>query len=349
MSILQPRLASPAAGTHPAVVSRRVHETLRLGIAGLIVLVAALGIAATEPNPNFVKLLAVFVGIAGVVYLLVNPRLEISVLVLGVYLGCLDGPVKLLSGGGHTVSAVRDVLISAVCIGAILRQHGMQERLSVPPLFGWVLAFVACVVIETFNPNTANVLKALGGYRQQLEWVPFFFFGYLVIRSKHRFRVLFMALAVIAVVNALVCAYQVRLNPHALAAWGPGYAEKVLGTNGVTGTTFFAGGEGHVRPLGLGSDIGFGGDVAGISLPGIFMLLATARPRRRWIYVLLCLGSLLGVAVSLSRTDVVGAVVILFAFTVLCFSAGQRVARPLIALFVVGALAIPLVSVVTST
>lgn len=349
MSILQPQLESPFAGVHPAVLSRRLHDLARVSIAGLIVLAAALAIAAQESEPNFISLLIVLVGAAGVLFLLLNPRLEISVLALAVYLGCLDGPVKLLSGGGHTVSAFRDVLVAAVCLGAILRHSAKHERLAMPPLSGWVLAFVVCVVVETLNPNTAGVLKALGGYRQQLEWVPFFFFGYLVIRSKQRLRVLFIVLGVIAAANALVSAYQVRLSPHQLAAWGPGYTEKVLGTNGVTGTTFFAGGEGRVRPLGLGSDIGFGGDIAGIALPGLLMLLATARPHRRWVFALLCLGALLGVAVSLSRTDVVGAVVIVVSFTVLSLSAGHRVAGPLAAIVVTGAIALPLVSVLTST
>jgi len=45
------------------------------------------------------------------------------------------------------------------------------------------------------------VLKTLGGYRQELEWVPFFFFGYLFVRSKRRLRKLFLLLGVIALAN----------------------------------------------------------------------------------------------------------------------------------------------------
>ncbi|HYM55581.1 MAG TPA: hypothetical protein VES97_09475, partial [Solirubrobacteraceae bacterium] len=142
---------------------------------------------------------------------------------------------------------------------------------------------------------------------------------------------------------------QVRLNPHQLAAWGPGYSEKVLGTNGVSGTTFASEGSGRVRPLALGSDIGFGGTVGVIALPGVLMLLATARPRRRWIFMLLSLAAVLGVGVSLSRTSVLGAIVTLVAFAVLSLSAGRRVTRPLAALIVILALTIPLASVVTST
>ena len=39
-------------------------------------------------------------------------------------------------------------------------------------------------LVEAFNPSTHGILKILGGFRQQLEWIPFFFFGYVVMRSK---------------------------------------------------------------------------------------------------------------------------------------------------------------------
>src|ERR1019366_9366561 len=61
------------------------------------------------------------------------------------------------------------------------------------------------------------------------------------------------------------------------------------------------------------------------------------------------LGAVLAVGVSLSRTDVLGAVVTLAAFAALSFSVGRRVARPLAAVVVILALALPLATVVTST
>ncbi|HME02542.1 MAG TPA: hypothetical protein VKG38_05865 [Solirubrobacteraceae bacterium] len=338
-------LGGPAGGAHPAVVRRRVHELALLGLTALIALLLALGVAAAVPHPNVLLTIVAIVGVLAITYLMVSPRLDVSVLVLGLYLGCLDGPVKLISGGGTSVSAMRDVLIFAVCLGAIMRWLTKKEPLQLPPLSVWVLGFVLCVAVEALNPNTVGVTKILGGFRQQLEWVPFFFFGYLLIRSKQRLRKLFLLFGVIAAANSLVAAYQVRLNPHTLAAWGPGYAEKVLGTNGVTGTTFAGG----VRPLALGSDIGYSGTVGVIALPCMLALLATARPRRRWIYALLALLAALGIGVSLSRTSVIGAVVTLVAFAALSFSLGSRVARPLVAMLVLLALAIPLASVVTST
>ena len=260
-------LGGPAGGAHPAVVSRRLRELGLLGATGLIALGLALGIVAAVPNPDLLLTILAVLGGLVVIYLMVNPRLDVTVVLLAVYLGCLDGPVKLLSGGGNSVSALRDVLVAAVCIGAILRQMAKKEPWRLPPLSGFVLGFVLIVALEALNPNTVGYVKILGGFRQQLEWVPFFFFGYLLIRSKQSLRKLFLLLGVIALANSLVSAYQVRLNPHAFATWGPGYAEKVLGTNGVSGTTFSSEGAGRVRPLALGSDIGFGGTVGVIALP----------------------------------------------------------------------------------
>ncbi len=339
----------PVGGAHPAVARRRLGDFVLVAITGLVALVLALVIATAVPQPSATLTIAVVIGVLGIIYLLVNPRLEVTVTILAVYLGCLDGPVKLFSGGGNATSALRDGLIFAVCLGAILRHLATSRHTKLPPLSGWVLGFVAIVLLEALNPNTSGTLKILGGFRQQLEWIPFFFFGYLLVRSKPRLRKVFMLLALIAAANALVSAYQVRLSPHQLAAWGPGYSEKVLGANGISGTTFASGGSGRVRPLGLGSDIGFGGAVGVIALPGALALLATSDPRRRWLFALACLGAVLAVGVSLSRTDVLGAVVTLAAFAALSFSVGRRVARPLAAVVVILALALPLATVVTST
>jgi len=43
------------------------------------------------------------------------------VLVLAVYLGLLDGPVKLGTGAHEEATVFRDVLIAAVSVGALLR------------------------------------------------------------------------------------------------------------------------------------------------------------------------------------------------------------------------------------
>lgn len=348
MSPLQPQLIGAAGPAHPVVQGRRVRSRVRIGLTWLITVALGVVIAVEVPHPNATLMGAVVVGAIGLVYLVASPRLEISVLLLAIYLGMLDGPVKLLSGGGNTVSALRDVLILAVCIGALVRQLARNEPMSLPPLAPWVLGFVLIVLLMALNPNTVGFLKIAAGYRQQLEWVPFFFFGYLLIRSKQRLRKLFIILGVIAAANALASAYQVRLTPQQLAAWGPGYSEKVLGTGGVSGTTFSAEGAGRVRPLALGSDIGYGGGLGVIALPGVLMLLATSPPGRRWVWGVMTLLVLAGIGLSLSRTAIIGAVVALAAFAALSFSAGERVGKLLAALFVIMILAFPIGALVVS-
>jgi hypothetical protein len=209
-------------------------------------------------------------------------------------------------------------------------------------MVGWVLLFVALVVAEAFNPSTHGLLKVVGGFRQQLEWVPFFLFGYLLMRSAERLRKLFVVLGVIALANGLVSAYQTHLTPAQLASWGPGYAQRVGGTETLTARRFRASnGETRVRPPGLGSDSGFGGSVGVLALPGALALLATGSRRRRWAAIALALGAMLAIATGLGRLQVVGSVLALLAFALLSLSAGRHAARPLTALLALLALALP--------
>lgn len=349
MSAAPSHAAGQIGGAHPAVVRQRIRGLALAAAAVLVPLAMALFISDQVARPNWLLTGAVIVGACVLMFLIFNSRLEVSVAVLGVYLACMDGPVKLFSGGGTSVSVLRDVLIYSVAAGALARLAVRREPIRLPPLTAWVLVFVALVLVEALNPNTNGTLKILGGYRQQLEWVPFFFFGYAVMRSTRRFRQLFVLLALVALANGAVSAYQSRLSPQQMASWGPGYAEKVLGTGGVSGTTYSSEGEGHVRPLGLGSDVGFAGSVGMITLPAVLALLATARWRRRWVLPLLAIGPLLGIATAQQRTSVLGALAALIGFGLFSLSAGRQVIRPLLAMGAVLLLGVGVVTVLSST
>lgn len=357
MSTPHPRLASPIGGAHPAVLDRRIRDLLLLGVTGLIPLVIALGITTRVSNPSFLPAFGLMLGGLGVFALMASARYEITLTLVALYLGLLDGPVKLGSAGGSAASASRDVLIIAVCLGAVVRLIVSRERVRLPPLSGWVLAFVALVVAEAFNPNTHGILKVLGGFRQQLEWIPFFFFGYLLMRSKERFRKLFVLLGMIALVNGLVGTVQTRLTPGQLASWGPGYKSYVHGgtgtgtgegQTGLTGRTYLSEGVARVRPPALGSDEGFGGSVGTLALAGTLALMTTGRLRRRWAAPLLCLGAVLAISTSLQRTQVLGAVAVLVGFALLSLSADRRAMRPLAALLAVIAMAFALGAVLAA-
>jgi hypothetical protein len=347
MSAPHPRLSGPLGGAHPAVLQRRARDLLLIALSGSLPLAIALGITLREPNPNMLLVFGLVLGALGVLALTVNARLEVSVVLLALYLGMLDGPIKLIAAS-QAASVVRDVLIFAVCLGAIVRLISSRERVRLPPLSAWVLAYVALVLVEALNPNTLGALKVLGGFRQQLEWVPFFFFGYLLMRSRKRLHMLFLILGAIALANGAVSAYQTRLTPAQLASWGPGYAERVLGSETLTARRYLSEGVARVRPPALGSDAGFGGSVGVIALAGTLALLATGPRRRRWLAVLLCLGALLAVVTSLARLAVVGSAIAMLAFVLLSAGAGRRVTRPLGALLVVAAFALPLGAVLVS-
>jgi hypothetical protein len=336
-------------GSSARVLSPRVRQSLLVGVgAGLIPLAIALAIALSIPRPNVALAVGLAAGALGVVVLVADSRLHVTVMLLALYLGLLDGPVKLGTGGHELAAVGRDVLIFAVSLGALLRLLASRQPIRLPPLSGWVVLFVALVLAEALNPHTGGIVKALGGFRQQLEFVPFFFFGYAIMRSKERFRKFFLVLGVIALANGIVSTYQTKLSPRQLASWGPGYSELINGSNkagkkgGLAGRLYVSEGVARIRPPGLGKDAGFGGSIGLIAVPCTLALLATWRGRKRWAGVLLCLGALLGVVTGLGRLQVVGAVLALLAFAVLSASAGRRITRPLGALVVVLALAFPL-------
>lgn len=336
-------LRSPGepGGVHPVVLDRRLRDLVVLGLSALVPAVLALAITVELRGGHLLLVLGSIFSILGVLCLIVTSRLEVSVAVLGVYLTMLNGPVKLYLGAHELTASIPDVLILAVCLGAVMRIIVRRERVRMPPLSGWVVAFVAVVAIEAFNPNTHGILHVLGGFRQQLQWVPFFFFGFLLVRSKRRFRQVFLIVGVAALANGLVAAYQTGLSPNQLASWGPGYRALIFPPAG-SGRTFVSEGEARIRPPGLGSEAGFSGGVGVLALPFSLALLATAsRWRRRSIAILLCLGAIVAIVTGLGRLQLIGAALGVVAFVALASAARQRVMRVVGALLVLLVLAVP--------
>jgi len=349
------RLSGATGAIHPAVLQRRINDLLLIGLTGLIPAVIALGIIVEMPDAsvsNVLLVLGAIVAALGIAGFVATRRLEVTVTLLAAYLLLLYGPVKLALGGGTVAHGADDILVLAVCIGALMRLAVQREPVRLPPLSGWMLAFVATVALEAFNPKTGGILKVLGGFRQQLHWVPFFFFGYLLVRSKRRFRQVFLLAGVCALANGVVAAYQTGLSPAALAKWGPGYREiyepASVGGKGSAAQDYVSEGEQHPRPPGLGDYSGFSGGIGLIALPGCLALLATWRSRRRWVVAVLALGAIVGVATAGGRTQVIGAVLSVSAFLLLTALGGRRAMRPLAALLIVLAIAVPFVALFAS-
>ncbi len=346
MSDRGPRLGGPAWAGHPEVLDRRLRDLLFVGFVGAVLPAAlALGLTIEFPDLSLTLVLAILVGVLGLVALMKSPRLDVNVCIIAVYLGVLDGPVKLGLGAHEETAAIPDVLILVVCIGALVRMVAKGEKLRSPPMGAWVLAFVMTVFIEAFNPKTLGLLKVIGGFRQQLQWVPFFFFGYALMRSKRALRIFMVIVCVCAVANAIVATYQTKLSPAQLATWGPGYralyAPTTLGKSAGHARVYDAGGEAHPRPVGLGSDSGFSGGVGQLGFVFSLALFATWRGRKRWYAIIFALGSLAGIASGLGRTQLVASVIGTVAAAGFAYFGKRQSLRFITALLAVVLVAIP--------
>jgi hypothetical protein len=259
------------------------------------------------------------VGAAGflllVAWCFAHRRVDHTLAALGLYLGLLDGYIKL-STGSSAVTLARDVLVVAMAAGALVRTSRSGERLNLPPLGGLVIAFAVVVVVQLLNPDARNLAGGLAGVRQHLEFVPLFFLGSAYLRRESQIRTLLVLVVTCAAIGGVVSFVQSNLSPQELAAWGPGYAERVLGSGGFAGAgrTAIVNGASAVRPFGLGSDAGSGALFAAVALPSLIALLMAGPNRYRLLVAPLAVGLALALATSGSRNALVVAFVSLFAF-----------------------------------
>ncbi|MDQ3630140.1 MAG: hypothetical protein M3417_02445 [Actinomycetota bacterium] len=252
-------------------------------------------------------------------------RADHTLAALGLYLGLLDGYLKLRTGSS-VVTLGRDILIVAIALGVLLRAMHSRERLQLPALGGFVLAFSAIVVVELFNPNAPSVAAGLAGVRQHLEFVPLFFLGYAVMRRESRLQKLAIILVVCASIGGIVSYIQSTLTPEQIAQWGPGYRERVLGTGVFAGSgrvAFNADGSIAVRPFGLGSDVGGGSLAAALALPALVGMMLWARGMLRVALIPLSIGLALAVATSGSRAGLIIVFVSIVAFGLLAATSGR--------------------------
>jgi hypothetical protein len=254
---------------------------------------------------------------------LTHRRVDHTLLALLLYLGLLDGYVKLKTGSS-TVTLARDILVIAIAAGALIRAAQTRQPLFIPPLSGFAVAFTAVVLIELANPGARSLTAGLAGVRQHLEFVPLLFLGYAFVRTESQIRTGLLILAFCAAVGGVVSYIQSTLTPEQLAGWGIGYHERILGTGGFAGRARvgFEPSGAVVRPFGLGSEVGAGAAFAALALPGFLALLMSARVRVRWVLAPLACGLGLAVATSGSRSAIIAAFATLAAFA--CLAATSK-------------------------
>ncbi len=342
------RRAPAAPAVHPLVLERRLQSVMLVALTAAVPAITATAVTIALPSANILIALAIITGVVAIIALMASSRLDVTVTLIAIYLGMINGPVKLLLPGRELTASFQNVIILAVAAGALVRILMRREQVRLPPLSGWVIGWVVLVLVNAFNPKTESLLHVLGGFRQQLEYIPFFFFGYVLMRSKRRFRQLFVIFGVMALANGVVAAYQTELSPGQLSSWGPGYAALIKPTGVGTGRVYVSEGETRVRPPGLGSDAGYSGAVGHIALPMCLALLVISR-RRRWLAILLCLGAIVGVFVGLGRLPLIGAGLGVVTFIGYAALSGRSLTRSLASLLVIVILVIPVGVLVVST
>ena len=268
-----------------------------------------------------------------VVWCFAHRRVDYTLAALGLYLGLLDGYLKLRTGSPLT-TLLRDVLVVAIAAGVLLRALNSRQPLPIPPLGGLVLAFAAVVFIGLFNPSAPPLAVGFGGARQHLEFVPLFFLGYAFLRQGKQVEKLLLILVLCASLGGIVSYVQSTLTPQEFAAWGPGYSERILGTGGFAGAprvSYEDGSIDAVRPFGLGSDLGAGAVAAALALPALIALLLGSRGRIRLVAIPLSIGIALAVATSGTRAALITVGVSTLAFALIAVSA-RSAARMLVGL-----------------
>lgn len=319
-------------------------------LGGLLIGTAAAGATAFVSSRSTVSGLAVLVLIAGSVWFVTTRRTSLALALLMLYLGTLDGYLKLRTGS-NLVTFARDALLYAIVVGLLVRAAVQGTRVSLPPLSGWVIAFVVLVLVQIANPQAGSLYHSLAGVRQNLEFVPLFFLTFMFVRTAKALRSFVVLLAVVAAANGAVSYAQFRITPQQLASWGPGYAQRILGQGqfAFAGRTFYATtGQELNRPFGLMSDAGGGGLVGALSLGGI-LALASMRNRRRYfaLAAIAAVAAVVGIATSQARSAVVGGVVIVLAYALLTVTS-RRAVGMLLGIAALAAVAYVGVSIVTA-
>jgi len=276
----------------------------------------------------------------------------VALAILALYLGVVDGYLKLATGSDYATFG-RDVVLLGVVAGTLWRSVILDRssRLSLPPLGLFVVAIVGVVAVQVLNPEANGVRASIVGLRQHIEWVPLFFLAYAAVRRTEHLRALLIVMLIVGAANGAVSLVQSQLTPQQLAGWGKGYAERIKGKGKFVGSarvTFEAGtGQTTTRPFGLGSEVGAGGVFAMLGLTAALGLLIAGSARSRLLVLLLAGPLIAGVVTSGARASFVATYAAILGFGALAVVSRQAV-RGLIALAVVSAVAVGGVTVVSN-
>jgi hypothetical protein len=316
------RTRSPVARTFARMLAAD-RNVARQTAAGLLVAAAAAGLTVFITKRATLDGAAIVLAVAGALWFAITRRVGVALALLMLYLGLLDGYLKLATGS-NLVTFLRDALLYAIVIGLLLRATVQHKSLPLPPLSAWVVAFLVLVLVQLANPGDGTLYHSLAGVRQHLEFVPLFFLTFAFVRTTRALRTFAILLALIAVANGVANVVQFTLTPAQFAAWGPGYKDRVLGIGPAgaqqsgRGEFFDASGNTHTRPFGLLSDTGGGGLVDALAL-GAVIGLALLPGKRGYLPLAAIAGTLAvaGIITSQTRSVVVCGFVVVLGYGIL--------------------------------
>jgi hypothetical protein len=294
-------------------------------VAGLLVAAVAAGLTWFMTSHTTLRGVAAALVVAGLLWFAATRRTPLALALLMLYLGLLDGYLKLATGS-NLVTFVRDALLYGIVVGLLVRATAQRAPLRAPPLSGWAFAFVVLVLVQLFNPHAGSLVHSLAGAREHLEFVPLFFLTYAFVRTTKALRIFVVLLLVIAAANGAVNWVQFHMTPQQLAAWGPGYAERLLnqGNFQFAGRTFNdTSGTTHTRPFGLGSEAGSGGIVAALAIGGVLAFASRFRRLRYLLFaVAMAIIATIAVVTSEGRGAIACSIAVALGFALL--AAGSR-------------------------
>ena len=317
---------------------RRVALAIKL--AAILLAADGISLLVQKGKAGAVVALGLLAGGLGTLALLSwsLPRL---LLALVAFVSCFEGPLKNLAPTPlikYVVYVGRDVLLYGGLYLAFRRGELQRIWPRSIPMRGLIVAFLALVAAQLFNPRGFGPVISLLASRPYWEMIPLFFLGYALMTDPERWAPLARVALLCGIANGIAAVVEYQKGPEWLAGLGPGYAAMI---NGNAARIFRdAAGIARLRPPALGADMGFAASMAFFLWPVLLGTWFHPRLRASWpvpLGVLTFLALVVGTLVSQSRSDILLSPLMIGAYLLL--AARGKVARIALTAVTIGVLA----------
>jgi hypothetical protein len=260
----------------------------------------------------------------GSLYIFFSRDALVTVCLVLIFATCFEAPLKYLSDErvlNLTGYLGRDILLYTLVVANFMAYFIRRNRTfknsqrTVIPLLLLIVCFLLHLMTQVFNPAAVSPVPSFLNSRIFWEMLPLYFIGFISLRSKKDWRVLFFTFLVVTTINGIVGAYQASVGPDEIVNWGPGYKEQIIDAGRVTKASDRI--TNILRPFGLGSDSGFSGSIGVVAVPMVIALLSTPFNLKRFglssllqqFFTIALIGGLVAgvftaIAVSGSRSNV---------------------------------------------